>query len=194
LGRSVGRSIVEMVAIPVFAAWNAWVCGTIMMQARVRAMGQPLIDELFELAFPHGVGAIPRHLQQACFLAIREQVVRSAGFHHNMVLMAHRFMDEATEAIHTQEDLPKDLSTCIKTLSTEERAAVMEFFIALCALDGRVWRWEKRKLKILLSEVDLKTDAGQLKKYRKVVRTGYPLKEVAGNRMNFHAILPKKTA
>ncbi len=188
LGRSAGRSAVEMLAMPVFALWNAWVCRTIMVQARVRATGKPLIDEVFSLVFPHGVSAMPDHLQHACFLAIREQVVRAAGFHHNMILLAHRFVAEAKDSVIKQHEGAQNLGTCLKVLNADERAVVMEFFILLCALDGRVWRWEKRKLKILLNEVDLAPDAGRLKGYRRAVRKGYPLADVATGRLQFQGI------
>jgi len=185
-GRSLGRSIVEIVAIPVFALWNAWVCHSVMAQARVRALGQLLADDVFDVVFPKGVSALSPALQNACFLAIREQVVRAAAFHHNMILVTHRFMQEATAIDTDPETGPKDLSAILPSLPAPQRAAVLEFFVLLCALDGKVWRWEMRNIKTLYAAAKIELDLSRLAIYRRVVLGGHPLAEVVRERMAFH--------
>jgi nucleotide-binding universal stress UspA family protein len=46
LGRSVSRTIIELVSIPVFAGWNAAVTNRVMRELRVRALGKETVEEV----------------------------------------------------------------------------------------------------------------------------------------------------
>ena len=170
-GRAMGRAAVEGIGIPVFAAWNCFVCARIMRQARVRALAPWLVDELFETAFPDGLDALSEELRWACFLAVREQVVCEGRFHPAQVWIMRRL---AAVVPPKRDARPARLSEQLPKLDRTDRRRVLWFFAVLCVLDGVMSRRERHRLASLTRLVGLQADDVDLEAVRQAVLSGRP--------------------
>ena len=170
-GRAMGRAAVEGLGIPVFAAWNFFVCMRIMRQARVRALAPLLVDELFAAVFPDGLAALSGDLRWACFLAVREQVVCEGRFHPTQLWVLRRL---GTAVSADSEDQASSLAAHLPALSVADRRRVMWFFAVLCVLDGDLSRRERRRLLSLNRVGGMQPNFIDLKAVRQAVLSGRP--------------------
>ena len=51
LGRYALRFVLDMLGIPVYAAWNIWGCNRVINEARIRVMAPPLIKRCAEILY-----------------------------------------------------------------------------------------------------------------------------------------------
>lgn len=173
-GRAMGRAAVEGLGIPIFAAWNTFVCIRVMRQARVRALAPALVDELFDTVFPDGQEALSDDLRWACFLAVREQVVCEGRFHPAQVWVVRRLKAVAPP---DADGRPARLADQLPSLSPADRRRVLWFFAVLCVLDGVLSRRERQRLAWLREHGDLPPDDLDLEAVRQAVLSGRPFED-----------------
>ncbi len=184
LGRSASRAVIEIVSIPVFAGWNAYVTRNVMLELRVRVLGNETVDDAIEYLYPEGFGSIDTMTRQACLLAVRSQITEVADFHPNVTLMLEKLVAE--HDLHpadfdgdgdvTADELERWRRGCLleiaDELSEQQRELVTRTFAMACALDGRVRRQHRKTLKQLTSRVEGLDFKECLKKYLKFVQLG----------------------
>tara|TARA_B100001093_G_scaffold520283_1_gene614254 strand:- start:2382 stop:3530 length:1149 start_codon:yes stop_codon:yes gene_type:complete len=141
-GRVVARSLVELVTVPVFALWNAFICRKIMREARLRALGPHLVIEIYKNTFPQGFSTLEKALQEAYLLSIREKIVTSNCRHPNLARMARKMFDEASVSTSKLFD-NQCLVSKISKMSLSMQKMVFEFLIAISALDGKITKKER---------------------------------------------------
>ncbi len=181
-GRVSGRAVIELVSVPVFAIWNGIVCHRVMRQARLRALGRGLVDETFELVFPDGVAALDEDTQRAGLAAIREQVSSAGQFHHNVIGLTRRFIDEASEPVRVYASLLGDFESILQPLTKRDQIRIVEFFALLCALDGRGGRRRRKMLVRFQAAVGLAPEPDRIAVYQRAVLEGTPLVDVSEGR------------
>ncbi len=71
VGRVAVRGIFDLIAIPVTAFWDAWICYNILKEARLRAIGPSAIQERIQTYFPN-----PENLSEE----FKAQVLRSVAY------------------------------------------------------------------------------------------------------------------
>ena len=178
-GRVLSRAMIELVAVPVFALWNFIVCRLVMRQVRVRALGPQLRDEIFSEVFPAGVASLPSNVQSACYHALRQQVLCVGAFHHNMIMITQRFLDESS--LNVEMLGASTFLESLQFLEPETQRWVLEWFCLLCAVDGgRSWRAKKKVLSALKESVSCSVEDKQLERYRQAVFEGISFETVAG--------------
>jgi hypothetical protein len=184
LGRSASRAVIEIVSIPVFAGWNAYVTRNVMLELRVRVLGNETVDDAIDYLYPQGFGAIDTMTRQACLLAVRSQITEVADFHPNVTLMLEKLVQE--HDLHpadfdgdgevTAEELDRWKRGCLLELVDEldevQREHVTRTFAMACALDGRVRRQHRKTLKKLTEKVNNLDFKKCLTKYMKFVQLG----------------------
>ena len=84
LGRAATRAVLELVAVPVNALWDALVCWFIIHEARLRVMGPSAARELTASLFP-GDAPVPPPVAAASLRAVASAVVRTQDLHPNLV-------------------------------------------------------------------------------------------------------------
>jgi hypothetical protein len=136
--------VLDFVAVPVTAGWNAAVCYFILREARLRILGPSAIVELIES------GTWSHDVSQAGWLvaqrAVASALVRSRDFHpnHLAVIRAlnHRVpLSEVPDPDDTQRFIRE-----IAALDEVDQTFVLHVLITAAVLDGRLTRPERRLL------------------------------------------------
>lgn len=145
-GRAISRSVVELVAIPVFALWNLFICRKVMREARLRALGPYLVEEIYSVVFPNGFNSLSEALQQSCIIAIKDQIIATNRRHPNVARLGNKIF------LNTDLDLTtimaaEDVSSIASSLTASQQKWVFEFLLFICVLDGRICPKERRMLK-----------------------------------------------
>jgi len=145
-GRAVSRSVVELAAIPVFALWNLFICRKVMREARLRALGPYLVEEIYGVVFPNGFESLSEALQRSCIIAIRDHIIATNRRHPNVARLGNRIF------LNTNLDLPtimaaEDVSSLVSKLTATQQKWSFEFLLFVCVLDGKLCSKERRMLK-----------------------------------------------
>lgn len=132
-GRTFGRTIIELASAPVFTVWNIFLCRRIMRQARVRALGPALVDDLVKEFFSAGLAAASVAERRALYAAIKETVILSGTFHCNLILLASLVV----EHLHPQEE-KRSLTETLHHLNAEQQAKALDLLAFILVLDGKL--------------------------------------------------------
>lgn len=136
LARAAVRALIPLVAIVIYAIWNAIIIGWIMQASRVRAAGPIAIQELGEqlLAMRPDLDEGVRRL---LLEAVAETIIRSANDHPNFVLLLGRlFEDLEIEPGSLDLDWSANRSR-IPELSAREQDLLLNLVKITILLDGR---------------------------------------------------------
>lgn len=169
LGRAVVRAWLPFVAVPITAAWNAWVCWVIMREARVRAMGPSAAREIIDRIFdgpPPVSGEAPRpntlgaRAVAATMRAVASSIVRTEDMHPNLVAMLEEVVERSgvvsrrEPKAHIAEldeagavDDPKVFLAELRSLDDAERRTVLKVLSVAAVIDGRITRAEANLLR-----------------------------------------------
>lgn len=184
LGRSVSRTIIELVSIPVFAGWNAAVTNRVMRELRVRALGKETVEEALLRLYPNGFETLSDEVRIGCLLAVRSQITSIADFHPNVTMLLDRLVEkhgrEPADFDNDgtiDEDEIREWMRCkvierFGDLSTEDQLIVTRTFTMACALDGRLRSGHRRTLREMKQLIKVKTHQNYLKESLRFVRTG----------------------
>ncbi|WP_146645860.1 LBF_2804 family protein [Labilithrix luteola] len=169
LGRAVVRAWLPFVAVPITAAWNAWVCWVIMREARVRAMGpsaaREMIDRIFDGA-PPLPGESPRpttlgpRALATTMRAVASSIVRTEDMHPNLVAMLEEVVERSGVVSRREPkariaeiddagavDDPKAFLMQLAMLDEAERGTVLKVLSVAAVIDGRITRAEANLLR-----------------------------------------------
>lgn len=183
-GRSVSRTIIELVSIPVFAGWNAVVTNRVMRELRVRALGDETVDEAIISLYPDGFEALTDEVRIGCLLAVRSQITSIADFHPNVTMLLDRLVEKHGRAPadfdndgnidgdEIREWMRGKVIGRLGDLSTDDQLIVVRTFTMACALDGRLRSGHRRTLRQMKDLIKVKTHQNYLKDSLRFVRTG----------------------
>ena len=147
MGRAAVRgAVIELVAVPVTAAWNAVVTWLVLRETRLRIMGPSaaasLVDELWARApaSPQRSGALR---------AVASAIVRSSDLHPNIVALLveveARAEGEEPEALDDTERFVEEF----RAADAEHRRWLYAVAVLAAILDGRIAPAEKALLREL---------------------------------------------
>lgn len=149
MGRALVRgAMVELVAIPVTAAWNALVTWRVMREARLRVMGPSaaaaLVDGLWQLEGPQS----PQ--RGGAMRAVASAIVRSTDLHPNLLALLHEVRehpgeDSAAATIEDLDDTERFLTELEEAPRAEQRWLVGVLTLA-AVIDGKLTRGERELL------------------------------------------------
>ncbi|QKT03746.1 hypothetical protein HUS23_07915 [Ectothiorhodospiraceae bacterium 2226] len=143
LGRAALRTIIPLVAGPLYAVWNAVITYRILREVRVRAYGPHAIEALVARLAERELDTAARPVLLA---AVAETMVRSEDAHPNFVMLLAqlaRVLD-----VHPEE-LDCDWAgaeRALGELDAPAQDAVLEVLALAVVLDGRVRRGERQLL------------------------------------------------
>ncbi len=144
LGRATARALLELVAIPVTAIWNAIVCFVVLREARLRILGPSAVSELLDVGLQ--LGEVTRRGWQVALRATASAVVRTRDFHPNHVALLRALTDQFTVAEIAEPDDPSRFLEELSTLSRADQSFVLHVLVTAAILDGRTTRAERRLL------------------------------------------------
>ncbi len=144
LGRAAARAVLDFVAVPVTAVWDAVVCYYVLREARLRILGPSAVVELIETG-THSAN-IGRAGWQVAERAVASAVVRTRDFHPNHLALMNALsqrlpIEEVSEPDDTQRFIHE-----LALLGPAEQTFVLHVLVAAAILDGRVTRAERRLL------------------------------------------------
>ncbi len=161
LARAAVRAYIPLLAIPVFAIWNALVIGWVMREVQVRVAGPRGIDDAAErlaMVLPN-LDADGREL---IIQAVAESAQRARDAHPNLVLLFGRLFRDL-------ELVPADIEldwaqACprVAALDPAARDVVLAMTSAACAVSGRIRRRQIELLRELHDACGLALDVAAL--------------------------------
>lgn len=161
LARAAIRALIPLVAIVVYAIWNAIIIGWVMKASRVRAAGPIAIEELMQR-----LSLQLDHLDEAkrrLFLeSIAEAIIRSANNHPNFVILLRRLFEDLQIRPGTLDlDWPAHRES-IRDLTAEEQDLLLATLQVTVMLDGRPRRRQKQFLREVFDLCGERFDSSRL--------------------------------
>lgn len=144
LGRAAARAMLDLVAVPVTALWNAVVCYYVLREARLRILGPSAVVELVTS------GLESRDVSQGAWRvasrAVASAVVRTGDFHPNHLALI-RALGEHTpiDSLDQLDDTGRFLAE-VAELDPADQRFVLQVLVVAAILDGRLTRPERRLL------------------------------------------------
>jgi hypothetical protein len=187
LGRAFVRSWLPFVAVPITAAWNAYICRLIMREARIRAMGPSAAREMIDIVFANEAPLSPGG-KAAIVRAVASSIVRTEDLHPNLaallVEVAKRVHDVAVldprERLSAGDDAGDvdDSSAFLATLARLDRSEQMLVLRVLgiaSIIDGRLTRAERRLLVEARTACGLSADLASIERLKRAFIDGDPI-------------------
>lgn len=145
LGRAATRAVLELLAVPVTALWDALVCWLIVREARLRVLGPSAAIE-FSGFLLGSSESLSLEVRECSVRAIGAAAVRSEDLHPNLVaLLAAVKKQVKLEAVESIDDTPRFLKQ-LAALKPEEQTTVLRVLAAASIIDGRLARDEQTLL------------------------------------------------
>ena len=143
LARAAVRALIPLVAIVVYAIWNAIIIAWIMRGSRVRAVGPVAIAELAD-SVRSKLEGLDEHSRRLMLAAVAEVIIRSENDHPNFVLLLGRLFEEFDIE---PGSLTFDWTACqsdLGKLTPEAQELLLMLVNITVMLDGRPRRKQKR--------------------------------------------------
>lgn len=161
LARAAVRVYIPLLAIPVFAAWNAIVIGWVMREVQVRAAGPRGIADVAE-RLASALPDLNAETRELILQAVVEATQSARDAHPNLVLLFGRlFQDLELNPDAIEQDWAQACPR-IADLDEQNRDLVLAMASAACAMSGRVRRRQVEFLRELHEACGLGLDVAAL--------------------------------
>lgn len=176
VGRSAFRTLIEFVAVPVYAAWNAVICYWVLRQARIRAMGPSAATEFLEVIL-RDAGKLDEHAQLAIFRAAGAAIVRTVDLHPNLValmeIIERRLGDPGEVALDDSQLFLDHLAG----LRPEAQVIALRVLVVASIIDGRIALREKQLLAEALTVAGYPADTAKAERLCKAFVRGDEIRD-----------------
>jgi hypothetical protein len=135
LGRAATRAVIELVAVPVTAAWDAIVCWIILREARLRVMGPSAALELTGMLFP---GETSPALAECALRAVGSAVVCTRDLHPNLVALLRAIQRAVGQGLPPEMDDARRFLASLAALPPAEQTAALRTLAAASIIDGHL--------------------------------------------------------
>lgn len=143
VGRVAIRGIFDLIAIPVTAFWDAWVCYNILKEARLRAIGPSAIQERIESYFPNPEN-LSEEFKSQVLRAVAYIIIATENLHPNLaylVMQLHNKLKPQNLEFPINEELLFQNSHQLQKNELFIVAKIMAFAIII---DGKIASKEKK--------------------------------------------------
>jgi hypothetical protein len=173
LGRAATRAVLELLAVPVTALWDALVCWLILREARLRVLGPSAALEFTALLLPPGHTFDAR--ARACAVrAVGAAVVRTQDLHPNLVALL-RVLREAADVDADALDDSRRFLDELRALDDHGQSLVLRTLAAASILDGRIAQEEARLLREAFDAAGVPCDLQAVERLRRAFVSGDPI-------------------
>jgi len=184
LGRAMVRSFLPLVAVPITAAWNGFVCWLVLREARIRAMGPSATKEMVAAVFD-GAGELSVEGRGAAVRAVASSIVRTRDMHPNLAVLLGEVIARVGDARIDAIDDARLFLLRLGSLSSGEQALVLRVLAIATIIDGRVTSAESRLLADAQRACGRAPDLGPARRLRRAFLSGTAispasLREIAG--------------
>ncbi len=142
VGKVAIRGILDLIAIPVTAFWDAWVCQNILKEARLRAIGPSSIQERIEQYFPNPE-ILSDDFKSQAIRVVAYVIVCTENLHPNLVLLVyqlHQKLNPQNLEYPVNEEVLFDNQF---QLSPKELILIAKIMAFAIIIDGKIARKEK---------------------------------------------------
>lgn len=143
VGRVAIRGFLDLVAIPVTAFWDAWVCNNIMKEARLRAIGPSAVQERINHYFPTSQ-SFSEETKSQVMRAVAYMIISTENLHPNLAyltLKLHEQLKPQTLEFPINEEL---LFENFFQLKTDELVLVSKIMAFAIIIDGKISSKERK--------------------------------------------------
>ena len=174
LGRVMVKWMVELVAIPIFALWDAMITFWVLRQARVCAIGpSAVVDYISQIHETHP--NLTAECRIALLCSVGSIVARNPHLHPNVELLLRELADLYGMPENTQIDDSANLLDLIGRLEPDQQEIILQTLTVAIIIDGKASIWEKRLLQSCLRICGKPTDLSDLTAALKRFRHGEPI-------------------
>ena len=175
LGRAATRTVLELLAVPVTAIWDALVCWLIVREARLRVIGPSAAYEFCALILKEPE-TLSIQTKQCAVRAIGAAAVRSKDLHPNLVTLLQavksRVGQDTLESIDDSQRFIREIAS----LSKQEQTIVLRVLAAASIIDGRVARDEHELLVQTWSACGRQFEGATIERLRRNFISGDPIR------------------
>jgi hypothetical protein len=145
LGRAALRFAIPLMAIPLFAIWNAFITWRIMRQARIRSVGPLAVQELGGKLGQERkrLGKVARRMMLE---AVGELIIRSQDNHPNFILLMRRMLKELEVSPDELEVDWMSNREQIRDFQEREQKALVQTLSVAAIVDGGIGGGEAQLL------------------------------------------------
>lgn len=137
MGRAVARSLLQLVAVPVSATWNAFVSFRVLNEARVRVLGPSAVEEMCGIIFA-AAGELSPLGRDTALRAVASSIVRTRDMHPNlMALLAHVAATLGAPDVEHIDD-PAIFLEQLERLEPREQLTALRVLNVASIIDGRL--------------------------------------------------------
>lgn len=172
--RAVLRGYVPLLAVPLYAIWNAWITWAVMREARLRALGPYGVEQIVEKAGERDDEA----WRTALVHAAGETVRRSGDAHPTYVLLLARLLatlDGDRDEIEADWEMARKEA---RALDRAGRAALADIITCVTVLAGQPAKAQKDLLRELDEIAGRPHDEERAAKLRGALMNGQPFRNV----------------
>ena len=182
-GRAFVRSWLPFVAVPITAAWNAWICWLIMREARIRAMGPSAIQEMTSMVFENpesDASVLSAEARAVVVRAVASSIVRTEDMHPNLLAL----LKDVTRRMRLEPNEAPDLDdtraflSALAKLSKPEQTLVLRVLSIASIVDGRLTRAERRLLREASEACGREVDLSSTERLRRAFVDGAAIQEL----------------
>jgi hypothetical protein len=169
--RAALRGFIPLLAIPLYAVWNAWITWRIVNEATLRALGPGAVDTVVEILKNHEE-RLSEEASDLLLHGMAEMVMRGYDAHPNYILLIKRLVEEIDperEEIETDWENDKDH---LGKIAEAEKAVVLDTLTLAAVLAGRPRRAQRRFLKEVHEQAGRTLDPQAFKKLAKAFTAG----------------------
>lgn len=174
LGRVMVRWAIELIAIPIYAFWDALITYWVLRQARVCVMGPSAVLH-FSQEISKSNPTLSPNCRTAILCSVGSTVARNSHLHPNVELFLGELVEMYGIPDETKIDDSGNLLDLIAGLNEEEQETVLKTLSFSLIIDGRVSIWEKRLLQSCLKACGKPTDLTALARDLKRFQCGKPI-------------------
>jgi len=160
VGRSGFRVLIEFVAVPVFAVWNALICWWVLRQARIRAMGPSAANEYMGFVLENAKDFDVQH-RPLFFQAVGAAIVRTVDVHPNLVAVMEILDRKLGNPGNIVLDDTKLFLVNLASSPTTIQIPVLQTLTLAAILDGKISRDEKGLLASAFEACGLESDTSR---------------------------------
>ncbi|MHB2264106.1 LBF_2804 family protein [Aliihoeflea sp. PC F10.4] len=173
--RAVLRGYVPLLAVPLYAAWNAWITWAVMREARLRALGPYGVEQIVEMAGRRE----DEPWRTALLHAVGETVRRGGDAHPTYVLLLARLLETLDRE---RDEIEVDWATAkqeARALDEEGRTALADLIACVAILAGKPSKSQDELLRELNEIAGRPHDAERIAKLRGALIDGQPFADAS---------------
>jgi hypothetical protein len=169
--RAALRGYIPLLAIPLYAIWNAWITWRVVDEARLRALGPGVIKTVVGLLRDRK-DAGSADVREAILQGVGEIVMRGYDAHPNYIMLVRRLVDELDPESDEIEVDWDNREADLADLDEDEKTLLLGVLTISTVLAGRPRGDQRKFLEAVYNECGREMKPDALKQLRKALTAG----------------------